>query len=97
MPSWLVDTFVVMNTLLLLINLVLLLLILSYIEQREREKDEKGGGREDLNSHEKHLAARIKFEKKLNLEREKIRGGGKARRTGSWYTHLENKHRERKR
>jgi hypothetical protein len=75
MPSWLFDTFTIVNTGLLVINLILLLLVW---EVRRKESGKGGDGRNwswDDKLHEEHLAARIKSEKKLNSqEKEKKHG-----------------------
>lgn len=67
MPSWLMDTFIVVNTGLLVINTILLLLVW---EVRRRES-ERGGERDWswYDKHENHKVARAEFEKKLNQER----------------------------
>lgn len=76
MPSWLTDTFVVVNTGLLIINTILLLLVW---EVRRRES-EKGGDRRDWSwddrLHKKHLTARLKFEKEILKPKEKEKKSG---------------------
>jgi hypothetical protein len=75
MPSWLIDMFIVINTGLLIINLILLLLIWKV---RRKESEKGGDGRNwswDDKLHEEHLAARIKFEKKLNSQEKEKKNG----------------------
>jgi len=68
MPSWLVDTFTIVNTCLLIINLILLLLILSYWEREKRKT--RGGEKRNwswynkpLSSYKEHLVARDEFKR----------------------------------
>ena len=61
MPSWIVNSFTMLNTGLLLINFVLLLLILNYIEVGLRKKEKEGGGRPEKDeSWYAHLESKTK-------------------------------------
>ena len=60
MPSWLVDTFIVVNTGLLIINLIILLLVWEV----RRKESEKGGDPKDWSWYNKHLVDKERLKRK---------------------------------
>ena len=70
MPTWIINTFTVVNTCLLVINLILLLFLWAEIEPKWRgkgitEEEKKGGGRPGkYESWYTHLENKLKSERK---------------------------------